>query len=384
MTSTDIRPFRIDIPQSDLDDLLDRLARARWTRQLPGQGWERGVPVAYLRELAEYWRTEFDWRAQEAALNEFPQFLTEIDGLDVHFLHVRSDDPDALPLILTHGWPNSFVEFTKTIPLLTNPRAHGMESAQAFHVVIPSVPGFGFSAAPPEPGMRPRHVARMWVELMARLGYDRYGAQGGDLGAYVVQEMAIAAPGHLVGVHIDGGIGLPTEADVPTMTPEERAEWDLMQKWQSGVNHHVLLRQAPQTFAHAWTDSPVGLLAWLVHKFDEFSPLADQLEDAVDRDQLLTNVSVYWFSDTAATSSWPMYNGLGDHGFAWPSGQKLVPVGVYAGGSPLMRRLADRDNTIVHWPEGNTGNHFLAMDVPRAHVADIQACFGKIHQARNI
>ncbi|MFE3223321.1 epoxide hydrolase family protein [Nocardia sp. NPDC059228] len=384
MTSTDIRPFRIAIPQSDLDDLLDRLARTRWTRQLPGQGWERGVPVAYLRELAEYWRTEFDWRAQEAALNEFPQFLTEIDGLDVHFLHVRSDAPDALPLILTHGWPNSFVEFTKTIPLLTNPRAHGMESAQAFHVVIPSVPGFGFSAAPREPGMRPRQVARMWVELMARLGYDRYGAQGGDLGAYVVQEMAIAAPGHLIGVHIDGGIGLPTEADVPTMTAEERAEWDLMQKWQSGVNHHVLLRQAPQTFAHAWTDSPVGLLAWLVHKFDEFSPLADRLEDAVDRDQLLTNVSVYWFSDTAATSSWPMYNGLGDHGFAWPTGQKLVPVGVYAGGSALMRRLADRDNTIVHWPEGNTGNHFLAMDVPRAHVADIQACFGKIHRTHHI
>ncbi|MFJ9367808.1 epoxide hydrolase family protein [Nocardia sp. NPDC101769] len=384
MTSTDIRPFRIAIPQSDLDDLVDRLARARWTRQLPGQGWERGVPVAYLRELAEYWRTEFDWRAQEAALNEFPQFRTEIDGLDVHFLHVRSDDPDALPLILTHGWPNSFVEFTKTVPLLTNPRAHGMESAQAFHVVIPSVPGLGFSAAPREPGTRPRHVARMWVELMARLGYDRYGAQGGDLGAYVVQEMAIAAPGHLIGVHIDGGIGLPTEADVPTMTAEERAEWDLMQKWQSGVNHHVLLCQAPQTFAHAWTDSPIGLLAWLVHKFDEFSPLADQLEDAVDRDQLLTNASVYWFSDTAATSSWPMYNGLGDNGFAWPSGQKLVPVGVYAGGSPLMRRLADRDNTIVHWPEGNTGNHFLAMDVPRAHVADIQACFGKIRGAHHI
>ncbi|MGW3544589.1 epoxide hydrolase family protein [Nocardia niigatensis] len=378
MTTADIRPFRIAVPQSDLDDLMDRLARARWTRQLPGQGWERGVPVDYLRELAEHWRTEFDWRAQEAALNEFPQFLTEIDGLDVHFLHVRSEDPDALPLILTHGWPNSLVEFTKTIPLLTNPRAHGLEATQAFHVVIPSVPGFGFSEAPREPGMRPRHVAHMWVELMARLGYDRYGAQGGDLGAYVVQEMAIADPGHLIGVHIDGGIGLPTEADVPTMTADERAEWDLMQKWRSGVNHHVLLRQAPQTFAHAWTDSPVGLLAWMVHKFHEFSPLADRLEDAVDRDQLLTNVSVYWFSDTAATSSWPMYNGLGDDGFVWPSGQKLVPVGVYAGGSPLMRRLAERDNTIVHWPEGNTGNHFLAMDVPRAHAADIQAFFGKI------
>ncbi|MFE5283608.1 epoxide hydrolase family protein [Nocardia sp. NPDC056611] len=382
MTSADIRPFRIAVPQSELDDLHDRLARARWSGQLPGQGWERGVPVDYLRELAEYWRTEFDWRAQEAALDEFPQFRTEIDGLDVHFLHARSEDPEAVPLILTHGWPNSFVEFTKTIPLLTNPRAHGMESTQAFHVVIPSVPGFGFSEGPREPGMKPRRVARMWVELMARLGYDRYGAQGGDLGAYVVQEMAIADPDHLIGVHIDGGIGMPTAADVPTMTAEERAEWDLMQKWQSGVNHHVLLRQAPQTFAHGWTDSPVGLLGWLVHKFTEFSPLADHLEQAVDRDQLLANASVFWFTNTAATSSWPMYNGLGDDGFAWPAGQKLVPIGVYSGGSPLMRRLAERDNTIAYWPEGNTGNHFLAMDVPRAHTADIQTFFDLVSRQR--
>ncbi|MEC3919436.1 epoxide hydrolase family protein [Nocardia sp. CDC160] len=365
MTNTALRPFRIEIAQADLDDLNDRLARTRWSAQLPGENWDRGVPVSYLRELADYWRTEFDWRAQEAALNAHPQFLTEIDGLDVHFLHIRSADPNALPLILTHGWPNTFVEFTKTIPLLT----------KSFHLVIPSVPGFGFSAAPHEIGMKPRRVARMWVELMARLGYDRYGVQGGDLGAYVVQEMAIADPDHIVGVHIDGGIGLPTESDVPTMTAEELAEWELMQKWQSGVNHHVLLNKAPQTFAHAWTDSPVGLLAWLVHKFNEFSPLANHLEDAVDRDHLLTNISIYWFTNTAATSSWPIYNGLGDNGFTWPAGQKLVPVGVYAGGSALMRRLADRDNIIAHWPEGNTGNHFLAMDVPEAHAADIRTFF---------
>ncbi|MEV6767642.1 epoxide hydrolase [Nocardia sp. NPDC051030] len=380
MSNTAIRPFRIAIPQSDLDDLNDRLERTRWAAQLPGQGWDRGVPVTYLKELAEYWRHEFDWRAQEAALNQFPQFMTEIGGLNVHFLHVRSPEPDALPLILTHGWPNSFVEFTKTIPLLTNPRAHGLDDAQAFHVVIPSVPGFGFSEGPHEMGMKTIRVAHMWIELMSRLGYDRYGVQGGDLGAYVVQEMAIAAPDRIVGVHIDGGIGLPTAADVPTMTPDELAEWDLMQKWQSGVNHHVLLRQAPQTFAHGWTDSPVGLLGWLVHKFKEFSPLADNLEDAVDRDHLLTNTALYWFTNTAASSSWPMYNGLGDDGFTWPKGQKLVPVGVYSGGSALMRRLADRDNLIAHWPEGNTGNHFLAMDVPEAHAADIRTFFASLQQ----
>ncbi|MFI6868195.1 epoxide hydrolase family protein [Nocardia sp. NPDC050406] len=374
-----IRPFRIEIPQADIDDLNDRLARTRWTRQLPGQGRERGVPVAYLKDLVEYWRTEFDWRAQEAKLNEFPQFLTEIDGLDVHFLHVRSSEPDALPLLLTHGWPNTFVEFTESIALLTDPRNHGGDPGQAFHVVIPSVPGFAFSAPPADVGMKPRTVARMWVELMARLGYERYGVQGGDLGAYVVQEMAIAAPDHVVGVHIDGGIGMPTIDDVPTMTPDERAEWDMMQKWMTGVNHHVLLHAAPQTFAAAWTDSPAGLLAWLVHKFTEFSPLVDRVEEAIDLDHLLTNISLYWFTDTAATSSWPMYNGLGDNGFEWPAGQKLVPVGTYGGGSALMRRLAERDNTIAHWPEDNPpANHFIAMEVPRAHTADIRAFFAKV------
>ncbi|WP_227996427.1 epoxide hydrolase family protein [Nocardia australiensis] len=374
-----IRPFHIDIPQSDLDDLTDRLARARWSAQLPGTGWDRGVPVEYLKDLAEYWRTGYDWRAQEAALNTFAQFITEIDGLDVHFVHVRSPEPDAVALILTHGWPNSFVEFTKTIGLLTDPRAHGLDPKQAFHVVIPSVPGFAFSEAPGETGMTVRRVAEMWVALMQRLGYDRYGAQGGDLGAYVAPEMAIIAPDRVIGVHIDGGIGMPTAADVPTMSPDERAEWDLMQQWMTGgVNHHILLRAAPQTFAHAWTDSPVGLLAWLMQKFNDFTPLAGLAEDVIDRDHLLTNITLYWFTNTAATSSWPMYDGLGDSGFAWPNGQKLVPTGVYAGGSGLMRRLAERDNIIAHWPDGNTGNHFIAMELPDMHVADIRAFFTKL------
>ncbi|WP_378733604.1 epoxide hydrolase family protein [Nocardia brasiliensis] len=375
---TAVRPFRIDIAQADLDDLHDRLSRTRWSPQLPGSGRERGVPVAYLKELAEYWRTEFDWRAQEAALNEFPQFITEIDGLDVHFVHVRSPEPDAVPLILTHGWPNTFVEFSKTIDLLADPRKHGLDPAQAFHVVVPSVPGFGFSAAPREVGMTPRRVAEMWLVLMDRLGYQRFGAQGGDLGAYVTPELAIAAPDRVIGVHLDGGVGMPTEADVPTMTPDERAEWDLMQKWMTGVDHHTLLRAAPQTFAHAWTDSPVGLLGWLMHKFNEFAPTVDQAEDAIDRDHLLTNISIYWFTNTAATSSWPMYNGLGDGGFVWPRGQKLVPTGVYGGGSALMLRLAQRDNDIAYWPEGNTGNHFVAMELPAEHAADIRTFFAKI------
>ncbi|WP_280232638.1 epoxide hydrolase family protein [Nocardia cyriacigeorgica] len=375
-----IRPFRIDIPQADLDDLHERLARTRWSAyQLPGQGWERGVPLDYLKELAEYWRTGFDWRAQESALNEFPQFLTEIDGLDVHFVHIRSADPEAIPLILAHGWPNTFVEFSKTIGPLTDPKAHGLGDAQAFHVVVPSAPGFAFSAAPTDTGMTAARVAAMWVTLMDRLGYEKYGVQGGDLGAYIAPEMALAAPDRVIGVHVDGGLGMPTAADVPGMTEDERAEWDMMQQWMTGgVDHHTLLRAAPQTFAHAWTDSPVGLLAWMMQKLHEFTPMAERVEDVIDRDHLLVNIALYWFTDTAGTSSWPMYNGLGEDGFDWPKGQRLVPTGTYGGSSALMRRLAEKDNDIVHWPEGNPGNHFVAMEEPDMHVADIREFFGKI------
>ncbi len=300
----------------------------------------------------------------------------------MHFLHVRSPEPDALPLILTHGWPNSFVEFTKTIGPLTDPRSHGADPAQAFHVVVPSVPGFAFSEAP-RVGCSVERVARMWAELMSRLGYDSYGTQGGDLGAYVAPAIAEADPEHVVGVHIDGGIGFPTEADVPGMTDDERAEYEMMQQWMTGgVDHHTLLRAAPQTFAHAWHDSPVALLAWMLQKFREFTPMADVPEDVMNRDHVLTNVSLYWFTGTSGSSSWPMYEGLGDDGFAWPTGQKAVPTGVYGGGSALMRRLAERNNTILHWPEANPGNHFVAMEVPDVHAADIRTFFGKALRRR--
>ncbi|MEV1295905.1 epoxide hydrolase [Pseudonocardia sp. NPDC049635] len=383
MTSPEIRPFRIAIPQTALNDLTERLARTCWVKQLPrsapGDAWGRGVPADYLREWAEHWRTGYDWRAQEACLNEFPQYLTEIDGYDVHFLHVRSPEPDALPLILTHGWPNTFVEFTQITPLLTDPRAHGGYPAQAFHVVVPSVPGFAFSEAPREAGWTVDRVARMWAELMSRLGYQRYGTQGGDLGAYVAPAIAEADPKRVVGVHIDGGIGFPTEDDVAEMTDDERAEYEQMLAWSGGgVDHHVLLRKAPQTFAHAWQDSPVALLAWMLQKFQEFTPMAKAPDDVMDRDHVLTNVSLYWFTGTVASSSWPMYDGLVDGGFGWPKGQDKVPTGVYAGGSELIRRLAERNNLIAHWPNDNPGNHFVAMEEPAAHAADIRAFFGTL------
>ncbi|WP_433179293.1 epoxide hydrolase family protein [Actinoallomurus sp. CA-150999] len=373
--SEEIRPFRIDVPQAELDDLRDRLARTRWPAQLPGEGWSRGVPVAYLKDLAEYWRDGYDWRAHEARLNGFPQFTTTIDGQDVHFLHVRSPHPDALPLILTHGWPNSFVEFVDLIGPLTDPGAYGGDPAQAFHVVVPSVPGFGFSSAPRETGWDVTRVARLWAELMDRLGYRRYGAQGGDLGAYVAPALATVAPDRVVGVHIDSGLGIPTEDDLPELTEDERAFFGQMGEWARGVDHHALLRAAPQTFAYGWNDSPVALLAWMTQKFKEFGYAVTVPEDAIDRDLLLTNVSLYWFTGTSGSSSWLMYN---SERFAWPEGQSAVPTGLYSG-PPGIRRLAERQNDIVHWGENRPGSHhFIAMELPEVFAEDIREFFGKL------
>ncbi|WP_326560320.1 epoxide hydrolase family protein [Micromonospora sp. NBC_01796] len=375
--STEIRPFRIDIPQADLADLDDRLSRVRWPAQLPGDGWRRGVPVDYLRDLAGYWRDGYDWRRSEARLNEFPQFMTEIDGQDIHFLHVRSEVAGALPLLLTHGWPNSFVEFTELIGRLTDPGAYGGDPAGAFHVVVPSVPGFGFSAPPQATGFTVARVAGIWVELMRPLGYDRYGTQGGDLGAYVAPEVAKLAPDNVVGVYVISGLGFPTEADLPTMTDDERAAYaDLQtQNWVNGVDHHALLRAAPQTFAYGWQDSPAAALAWMMQKFKEFAVTGELPDRVIDRDLLLTNVSLYWFTGSFGSSSWPMYDATG---FAWPEGQKAVPTGVYSG-PPGFRRLAERDNTIVHWPQDNpAGHHFVCMDQPDPVAADLRRFFADL------
>jgi pimeloyl-ACP methyl ester carboxylesterase len=368
--SDEIRPCRIAVADAELDDLRSRLASTRWPEQLPGEGWSRGVPVPYLRNLAEHWRAGYDWRAQEARLNAFPQFVTELDGTDVHFLHVRSSDPDALPLILTHGWPSSIVEFVRLIGPLTDPRGAG----PAFHVVAPSVPGFGFSARPRAAGWDTARVARMWAALMGRLGYRRYGVQGGDLGAYVAPQVALAAPDSVAGVYVTAGLGIPTQDDLPEMTDEERAAFTrlMQQDWVKGVDHHALLRAAPQTFAYGWHDSPAAALAWMTQKFHEFNPTGRPLERAIDRDLLLTNLSVYWFTGTFGSSSWPMYDATG---FAWPPGQRVAPTGVYSG-PPGIRRLAERQNTIVHWPEHNpAGHHFIAMDQPDAYAADLRAFF---------
>jgi pimeloyl-ACP methyl ester carboxylesterase len=310
VSETDVRPFEVSIPQEDLDDLHKRLVRTRWPDELPGVGWGYGVPLDYLKGLAKYWRTGFDWRAQEAKLNAFPQFTTEIDGQTIHFLHVRSPEPDALPLILIHGWPGSIAEFIKIIGPLTDPLAHGDDSADAFHVVAPSLPGFGFSMPVREPGWETGRTTDAFAELMRRLGYDRYGAQGGDIGAGVAGRLAGIDPDHVVGCHVNSDRGsaamvgefLPMPED---LTEDERARLDEIRQALSEQRGYFELQSTrPQTLAYSLADSPVGQLAWIVEKFKEWTnPAAPLPDDAVDRDQLLANVSIYWFTDTGGSSA---------------------------------------------------------------------------------
>ncbi|KAF2420411.1 epoxide hydrolase family protein [Microbacterium sp. B35-30] len=376
--STEVRPFRIDIPQSALDDLNDRLARTRWPDELPGVGWGYGAPSSYLRELAEYWRTAYDWRRHEAELNEFPQFTTTIDGQSIHFLHVRSAEPDALPLILTHGWPGSIVEFIDVIGPLTDPRAHGGDPADAFHVVIPSLPGFGFSGPTHETGWDMARIARAWAELMHRLGYERYGAQGTDSGSVISPLLGRSDAERVIGVHVNGALGFPSgdPEEFSRMTEAEQARLGaLQQQMEEGAGYAILQSTRPQTIGVGLSDSPAAQLAWIVERFKEWTdPSAASLEDAVDRDALLTNVSVYWLTGTA-TSSARLYR-EGRANWGQPTARSEVPSGVAVfPGDFGIRTIAERDDNVVHWSEFDRGGHFPAMEIPELLVGDVRTFF---------
>ncbi len=380
-TPNEIRPFCIAIPQEDLEDLRDRLLRTRWPAQLPGDGWNRGVPVTYLKNITEYWQTDYNWRENEAKLNEFPQFITEIDGQTIHFLHVRSPEPNALPLIITHSWPNSVAEFMKIIGPLSNPRAYGRNPDIAFHVVAPSIPGFAFSQFSEPADETPwniTRVARTWAELMRRLGYDRYGAHGNDAGALVSPELAVIDPEHMVGVHITGGLGIPTgdPNELEDLTEEESKEIEqLAELFTGGSGYAPYLTHRPQTLSYGMSDSPVAQLAYLVERYKEFDgwpgARVEMPQEPLDLDQLLTNVTLYWLTRTAGSSSWTYY----EEAAGMPIDQTKVPTGVSHGGGPVFRRLAERKNNIVHWSDNTSVSHMVAMAVPDTLVDDIREFF---------
>jgi pimeloyl-ACP methyl ester carboxylesterase len=377
----EIRPLHIDIPQAELDDLRDRLARTRWPDEVPGVGWSRGVPLDYLKELAAYWRDAYDWRKHEAQLNQFPQFTTTIDGANVHFLHVRSPEPDALPLIITHGWPGSIVEFLDVIGPLADPRAHGGDAADAFHLVLPSIPGYGLSGPTREAGWTTDRVAAAWKQLMARLGYQRYGAQGGDWGAFIAPELGRIDPDHVVGVHVNAAtfgfipFGPVDEKELATFTEAEKRRLELLNRFLSEMNGYFQVSAPrPQTLAYGLTDSPAGQLAWIVEKFKEWTHAADVPEDAVDRDHILTNVMLYWLTGTAGSSARLYYENL--HGAAWGKQPSPTPVGVAVFAEDVaIRRYAERGNNIVHWTEFDRGGHFAAMEAPDLLVGDVREFF---------
>jgi pimeloyl-ACP methyl ester carboxylesterase len=378
-------PFRMEIPQAALDDLRSRLAATRWPARPRVDDWSRGVPVDYLKGLADYWAGGFDWRAQEAALNEIPQFTTEIEGQTIHFLHVRSPEPDALPLILTHGWPSSPVEFARLIGPLTDPRGHGGEPADAFHVVAPSLPGYGFSNPIGEAGFNLFGVARAWAELMSRLGYERYAAQGTDVGSGVAGMLPMVDPSRVVGVHLSGtGASTPfgPALELDGLGVADRARAERFNKFRDeGLGYLTLQSTRPQTLAYSLNDSPVGQLAWIVEKFHEWTdPAAKLPEEAVDRDQMLTIVSIFWFTGSGASAAHAVYEGMqawralaARQGSDSQGEQAPVPTGVAVfAADTTIRSLMDPLGKIEHWSEYDRGGHFAAMEVPDLLTDDIR------------
>jgi epoxide hydrolase len=384
-TDTAIRPFHVAIPQADLDDLHERLVRTRWPDELPGVGWSRGVPLESLTGLADYWRTTYDWRAWEATLNAYPQFTTTLDGANVYFLHVRSPEPDALPRLLTHGWPGSIAEFLDLIGPLTDPGAHGGDPADAFHVVIPSIPGFGFSGPTHDAGWTTTRTAQAWAELMRRLGYERYGAQGGDMGALIAPDGGRGAPDQVVGVHVNAAtfgfipFGPVDPDELAPFTDAEKQRLQRLNRFLTEGNGYFQLQATrPQTLAYGLSDSPAGQLAWIAEKFNEWTyPGTELPEQAIDRDHILTNVMLYWLTGTAGSSARMYYENM--HVSSWGQVPGTTPIGVAVFAEDIaIRRYAERGNTIVHWSEFERGGHFAAMEAPDLLVDDIRAFFRQL------
>lgn len=372
---SDIRPFRIEVADAEIDDLRDRLTRTRWPDELAEAGWDYGIPLADTKELARYWATDYDWRRHEARLNEFPQFTATIDGQKIHFLHVLSGEPNAVPLLLTHGWPGSIVEFMQVIGPLVDPRKYGGNPADGFHVVVPSIPGFGFSGPTTDKGWDVKRVASAFAQLMQRLGYNRFGAQGGDWGSAISREIGLAAREHVIGVHLNTLAAPPSgdPKDMESLTDREKGFLEQANRFrQQGSGYFMIQGSRPQTLAYALTDSPAGLLAWIAEKFHEW---ADQ---PIDRDLMLTDISVYWFTRTANSSA-RLYYEFGHSGSSWGKIENLtVPVGVAVFPreiSPPIRRFAERTNNIVHWTEFDKGGHFAAMEQPELLVEDVRSFF---------
>ena len=382
-----IKPFKISVPDEVLADLKARLARTRFPDQIDDAGWDYGVELGYMKELVGYWKDQYDWRAQEKKLNELPQFTTIIDGLDIHFVHVKSKEKNAMPLVLVHGWPGSFYEFYKVIGPLTDPVAHGGKAEDAFHVIIPSLPGFGFSGKPQERGWSVTRMAGVVAKLMQRLGYDQYGAQGGDWGAGVVNWLGNYDGAHVVGVHINfPSGGMPTTGDPWEGVPaEEKARWEKRrQELQNHGGYSSIQGTRPQTIGYALNDSPAGQAAWIVDKFWHWSDHGGKLENSFTKDELLTNVMIYWVTQTP-TSSARIYFERQPYSpeVAQRRTTGRTPVGVALFPKEINvppRKWVERSYNLVHFTEMPRGGHFAALETPDLLVGDVRTFFGKLRR----
>ena len=373
-----MKPFRIEVADSTLADLQDRLSRTRFPEQLPDAEWDYGTELKYLQELVDYWLHEYNWRASEERMNSFDQFVTEIDGTQIHFLHVRSSEAEALPLLLTHGWPGSFVEFLDVIGPLTDPVNHGGNANDAFHVVIPSLPGYGFSGPTRARGWHPGRVARAWKTLMKELGYERYVAQGGDWGSFVTTQVALADPEHCVGIHINMVPPIPMTED---RTPDEEACLSRMQSYNENDSGYFKEQSTkPQTVGYGLDDSPAGLAAWVIEKFRTWSDCDGDVEASFTKDQLLDNLMIYWVTATAHSSARMYYEF--DHGLKDGTIDIFTPVTVPVGYTrypeeimQTSERWAEMQYPLAHFADMDRGGHFAAFEVPELFVPDIRACF---------
>ena len=377
-----IERFTIKVPQHVLDDLARRLAATRWPDELNDAGWEFGSDLSYMKELAGYWQQGYDWPAQEAALNRLPQYRATLEGFGIHFVHVPGRGPKPLPLIISHGWPGSFIEMVKILPLLSDPASHGADPRDAFDVVVPSLPGFGFSDRPRERGMDPRRIAALWARLMTDLGYRRFGAQGGDWGSAISCALGLDHADRLIGIHLNyiagrflfgGTLNQPAQDEIGRdFLDELRAWWDA----EGGYNHQQSTK--PQTLAYGLADSPVGLAGWIIEKFRAWSDCGGDLERVFSKDELLTNVMIYWVTGTIH-SSMRLYNESRRRPLSLAPGHRVMPpvgVALFPREIPMPpRALAERGLNIARWTKMAKGGHFAAMELPDALAEDIRAFF---------
>lgn len=378
-----IRPFSIAVEDTVLEDLRNRISSMRWPEAETCSGWEQGIPLHYTRELADYWLNDYDWRRCEEKLNSWPNYITEIDGLDVHFIHRTSSHPTATPLIISHGWPGSVVEFHKIIDALAQPEQYGGDPADAFHVVAPSLPGFGFSGKPSTTGTDIKKIGQMWGKLMARLGYDSYVAQGGDWGAIITQSMGLTETDHCAGIHVNMPIVAPDPETMDSLTPLEQAALAGIAYYtehDSGYSKQQSTR--PQSLAYGLADSPVGQMAWIVEKFYAWMDCEEDgikhPENILSKDELLDNVMMYWINNCAGSSArlyWESMNNPDLSPIHMPVGCSIFPTEIFR----CSRRWAEkRFSNLVHWNELEKGGHFAAFEQPEVFVKEVRDCFRQL------